>query len=92
MARHEITDRKSTPDQNKAPADRETNTTHTDREATVCPADREVAVYPGMVRVQEYDSETSYYVCGECHQPIDPVDRYCRRCGRKVRWDAVSER
>jgi rubrerythrin len=29
-----------------------------------------------------------WYVCGDCGQPIDRMDRYCRRCGKQVKWDA----
>lgn len=29
---------------------------------------------------------TWWYVCGSCGQPIDKMDRYCRRCGRAVKW------
>lgn len=28
-----------------------------------------------------------WYVCGNCSWPIDMTDRYCRRCGRSVKWD-----
>ena len=28
-----------------------------------------------------------WYVCGECHTAIDKLDKYCRQCGRKVKWD-----
>ena len=27
-----------------------------------------------------------WYVCGECHGIIDQKDRYCRHCGREIRW------
>ena len=30
---------------------------------------------------------TWYYCCGACAQPLDPGDPYCRRCGKKVKWD-----
>lgn len=30
---------------------------------------------------------TWYYCCGACGQPIDPGDPYCRKCGKKVKWD-----
>ena len=31
--------------------------------------------------------ETRWYACGECSNPIEPGDAYCRHCGRKVLWD-----
>lgn len=30
---------------------------------------------------------TWWYVCGNCFAPIDPGDRYCRKCGRRMHWD-----
>ena len=27
-----------------------------------------------------------WYVCGDCGQPIDKMDRYCRMCGKAVKW------
>ena len=26
-------------------------------------------------------------VCGECHTAIDPHDKFCRECGRKIKHD-----
>ena len=26
------------------------------------------------------------YACGDCGQPIDRMDRYCRGCGKQVKW------
>ena len=28
-----------------------------------------------------------WYVCGDCGQPIDKMDRYCRMCGKAVKWN-----
>ena len=28
-----------------------------------------------------------WYVCRNCGQPIDRMDRYCRECGKQVKWD-----
>ena len=28
-----------------------------------------------------------WYVCGDCGQPIDKMDRFCRRCGKQVKWE-----
>lgn len=28
-----------------------------------------------------------WYVCGDCGQPIDKMDRFCRRCGKAVKWE-----
>lgn len=27
-----------------------------------------------------------YYVCGKCHVPIGPTDRFCRNCGIIIDW------
>lgn len=29
---------------------------------------------------------TWWYACGECHTAIDTADRFCRQCGRPVKW------
>ena len=34
------------------------------------------------------DDDSWYYGCGACHEAIDYKDKYCRHCGRKVKWDA----
>ena len=28
-----------------------------------------------------------WYVCGDCGQEIEYHDRFCRWCGREVKWD-----
>ena len=36
----------------------------------------------------KHDNDYSwYYVCGACHEAIDYKDRFCRHCGRAVKWD-----
>lgn len=30
---------------------------------------------------------TWWHVCGACRTAIDMHDKYCRECGRKVRWE-----
>lgn len=27
-----------------------------------------------------------WYACGECNMPIDPVDKFCRHCGKAAKW------
>ncbi len=29
---------------------------------------------------------THWYLCGACLSPIDPGDKYCRKCGRAIWW------
>ena len=28
-----------------------------------------------------------WYMCGKCKMPICPKERFCRRCGQKVKWN-----
>ena len=35
-------------------------------------------------REMEGGGSTWWYVCEECHGPIDSNDKYCRHCGRKI--------
>jgi hypothetical protein len=35
------------------------------------------------------DDDSWYYGCGACNEAIDYKDRFCRHCGRKVKWDDV---
>ena len=28
-----------------------------------------------------------WYACGYCGKQIDKMDRYCRRCGKQVKWE-----
>ena len=30
---------------------------------------------------------TRWYECGACRGAIDPNDKYCRHCGRELKWD-----
>lgn len=46
------------------------------------------AVKPGKDNDGTPEPYTAWwYVCGSCSWPIDMTDRYCRRCGRSVKWD-----
>ena len=33
------------------------------------------------------EAETWWYECGNCNEPIDPNDQYCRHCGKAVKWE-----
>ncbi len=33
------------------------------------------------------DDDSWYYGCGACHDAIDYKDKFCRHCGRGVKWD-----
>lgn len=30
---------------------------------------------------------TRWYICGNCRTAIDPGDKFCRKCGRELKWD-----
>lgn len=42
---------------------------------------------PVKPKVGHNIGHTWWYACGACSETIDPSDKFCRRCGRKVRWD-----
>lgn len=44
-------------------------------------------VRPNKTVVRDFDEITGLYSCGSCGDPILLGDRYCRRCGKKVKWD-----
>ena len=45
-------------------------------------------VRPDKTVVKEFDGEmTGLYSCGSCGDPILLGDRFCRRCGKRVKWD-----
>lgn len=33
------------------------------------------------------NASTWWYACGNCNKSIDPGDKYCRHCGRKLKWE-----
>ena len=32
-------------------------------------------------------AENWWYECGNCNKPIDSTDKFCRHCGRLVKWE-----
>lgn len=32
-------------------------------------------------------AENLWYECGNCNKPIDSTDKFCRHCGRLVKWE-----
>ena len=45
-------------------------------------------VEPDIEGNVEYDGHGSWWhVCGACRQPIDKGDKFCRWCGKAVKWE-----
>lgn len=44
---------------------------------------------PVEPRIQtSYDGKgTWWYTCGSCNKAISPKDKYCRECGRELKWN-----
>ena len=57
---------------------------------TEIPLDLALEVNNLLQRHRETEAEiegsgyTWFFVCGECHTALNPNDKYCRECGRKV--------
>ena len=48
-------------------------------------------IAPSVCGSKEPDGLSSWwYLCSKCKMPIDYGDRFCRRCGRAVKWDGSS--
>lgn len=47
------------------------------------------AVAPNIVNSDVFWS--CWYVCGSCDNPIDPGDKFCRHCGKAVKWEPPKE-
>ena len=49
------------------------------------------AVEPTVGGITEHDGHGSWwYQCGKCKMPIDYGDKFCKRCGQEVKWDAAD--
>ena len=45
-------------------------------------------VEPERLTVLDFGSfETTVYLCGACRMPIERGDKFCKHCGKKVKWD-----
>ena len=40
------------------------------------------------IRQWDDDETTWWYSCGSCVQAVDCKDKYCRHCGKGLKWDA----
>ena len=41
-------------------------------------------------RVSSHGGQTWWYVCGGCGWGIDPKDKKCGHCGRRLAWNAAD--
>jgi len=47
--------------------------------------DRE-AVEPKIFQSEDF-LWSQWYICGACEYPVDPGDKFCRKCGKELKWD-----
>ncbi len=40
---------------------------------------------PGKPIIRLGDDMSSYYICSECHKPIDSWDLFCKHCGARMK-------
>lgn len=52
-------------------------------------AEAEDILLSAPVHAEIEGKTTWWYVCGECRNPIDNSDAFCRHCGRKCKWDGL---
>ena len=38
----------------------------------------------------EGGGSTWFYVCGECHTSVSKHSKYCRECGRRLKWENIT--
>ena len=53
-------------------------------------ADKKVPVIYGDAPTFE-EAHTWWYACAECRSPIDPSDKFCRKCGTAIDWDGAKD-
>ena len=72
-------------------ADKENRCTYGDSSGRQewCPLKEQEAVEPYVTgRGETFETaETWWYACGNCHEALGVNDKYCRHCGRPVKWE-----
>ena len=49
-------------------------------------------VEPEKLTVLDFGSmESELCLCGACHKPIGNGDKFCKHCGREVRWECNTD-
>ncbi len=48
--------------------------------------ERDEPIKPEIETSGGIDGVIRWNVCGACKTPIDPKDKYCRECGKRVLW------
>lgn len=44
------------------------------------------AVEPKIFQSEDF-LWSQWYICGACEYPVDPGDKFCRKCGRPIKWE-----
>lgn len=58
-----------------------------DRWCEKCDLKAQEPVEPEKLTVLDYGSmESGLYLCGACRMPIGNGDKFCKHCGKKVKW------
>ena len=52
--------------------------------------DKKVPVIYGDAPTFE-EAHTWWYACAECRNPVDPSDKFCRKCGTEIDWDGEQK-
>ena len=63
-----------------------------------CVLDSQEVMEDSIALLKEQEAEveiegggsTWWYVCGECHTAINPGDKKCRECGRRLIWENTT--
>ena len=48
------------------------------------------AVEPKIFQSEDF-LWSHWYICGACEYPVDPGDKFCRKCGRPIKWEEDSD-
>lgn len=50
------------------------------------------AVEPKLYTPEDKTIWSSWHICGACEHPVDPGDKFCRECGRPIKWEEQDGR
>lgn len=49
------------------------------------------AVEPKLYTPESKTIWSNWHICGACEHPVDPGDKFCRECGRPIKWEENSD-